>query len=393
MYYEAHAQHRRTFMAIAQPIPNEIRAQLKQGPQGIVAWNKWRNQNPGVRPDLTEADLSNADLTGVDLSEANLSGAHLDSANLTGANLWRLYVSSGCFESADLSRAHIAWSYLSHVNFDHATLHGTMLKETNLTGSTFRNANLEGADLSATYLLWARLTNANMSNANLEHASLIEADVSGATLTGSFVYGLSAWRVIGTPKDQTNLLITPQGENHVVTDNLRVAQFLYLLLDNQEIRDVIDVVTSKVVLILGRFTPERKAVLNALRNELRQENWVPVVFDFERPSNRNLTETISTLAHMARFVIADITDAKSIPQELQRIVPYLPSLPVQPIILASTYEYGMFSDFRDYPWVLTPYRYGNIEELMASLRERVVGPAATKAAEIVEQRRRFLEGL
>src|SRR6476619_5390099 len=140
---------------------------------------------------------------------------------------------------------------------------------------------------------------------------MIEDDVSGATLTGSFVYGLSAWQVQGTPKDQTNLVITPQGENDIVTDNLRIAQFLYLLLGNQEIRDVIDMVTSKVVLILGRFTPERKVVLNALRSELRQGNWIPVVFDFERPSNRNLTETISTLAHMARFVIADITEAKS----------------------------------------------------------------------------------
>jgi uncharacterized protein YjbI with pentapeptide repeats len=377
-------------MAVAQSLRSEIQALLRQGPQGISAWNEWRGQNPGVRPELVNTDFTGADLTGVNLSEANLSGARFDGANLTGANLWRLYVSQASFESADLSRAHMAWSYLAYVNFDRAILKGTMLKEANLTGSTFRDADLEGSDLSATYLLWTKFTNANVSNVILEHASLIEAYVSGATFTGSFVYGLSAWKVQGTPKDQTNLVITPRGENNVVTDNFRIAQFLYLLLGNQEIRDIIDTVTSKIVLILGRFTPERKVVLNALRNELRQRNWVPVVFDFERPSNRNLTETISTLAHMARFVIADITDAKSIPQELQRIVPSLPSLPIQPIILASTYEYGMFSDFRDYPWVLALYRYDSNEELMASLHEQVIGPAANKAAEIVERRRQFL---
>ena len=46
---------------------------------------------------------------------------------------------------------------------------------------------------------------------------------------------------------------------------------------------------------LGRFTPERKTVLDALRDELRQRNYLPIVFDFEKPASRDLTETISTL--------------------------------------------------------------------------------------------------
>jgi hypothetical protein len=164
-------------------------------------------------------------------------------------------------------------------------------------------------------------------------------------------------------------------------DNLEVAQFLYLLLNNQKIRHVIDTITSKVVLILGRFTPERKAVLDAIRDELRSRDYLPVLFDFDKPSNRNITETVSTLAHMARFVIADITDAKSIPQELMAIVPSLPSVPVQPLLLASQREYGMFEHFRRFPWVLEPYLYDDQDGLLAALNERVIGPAAAKAKE------------
>ena len=52
---------------------------------------------------------------------------------------------------------------------------------------------------------------------------------------------------------------------------------------------------------------------------------------------------------MARFVIADISDAKSVLQELQAIVPVLPSVPIQPVIIASQEEPGMFDHFRHYP--------------------------------------------
>ena len=108
-------------------------------------------------------------------------------------------------------------------------------------------------------------------------------------------------------------------------DNIEVAQFVYLLLHNEKIRDVIDTIGKKAVLILGRFTAERKAVLDALREELRKRDYLPILFDFDVPATRDITETVSLLARMARFVVADITDARSIPQELSVIVPDLPS--------------------------------------------------------------------
>ena len=63
--------------------------------------------------------------------------------------------------------------------------------------------------------------------------------------------------------EQKNLVITPQGEPEITADNIEVAQFVYLLLHNEKLHGIIDTITSKVVLILGRFTPERKAVLDA----------------------------------------------------------------------------------------------------------------------------------
>lgn len=191
--------------------------------------------------------------------------------------------------------------------------------------------------------------------------------------------------------EQRDFVITKDDESTITVDNLEVAQFIYLLLNNDKIRDVIDTITSKTVLILGRFTPERKSVLNALREELRARDYLPILFDFDKPSSRNLTKTVSTLAHMARFVIADITDAKSIPQELQRIVPSLPSVPVQPLLLASEKSFGMFQDFRDYPWVLPPFCYEEPSVLIASLAEKVLDPAELKVKEIEAKRGELLE--
>ena len=60
-------------------------------------------------------------------------------------------------------------------------------------------------------------------------------------------------------------LITHRGEPDVTVDNIEVAQFVYLLLRNGKIRDVINTVARKGVLLLGRFTEGRMAVLDPRR--------------------------------------------------------------------------------------------------------------------------------
>jgi hypothetical protein len=165
----------------------------------------------------------------------------------------------------------------------------------------------------------------------------------------------------------------------ITMDNLEVAQFIYLLLHNEKIREVIDTITAKAVLILGRFSPERKAVLDAIREELRRRNLLPIMFDFTPPASQTTLETISILAHMARFVIADLTDAKSVLQELQAIVPNTPSVPVQPLLLASQEEPGMFDFFRRFPWVLETYRYHSLDEVLALVEQIIAGAEKARA--------------
>jgi hypothetical protein len=235
----------------------------------------------------------------------------------------------------------------------------------------------------------AKLGGANLSGTNLENATLVDTDLTNADLTGCRIYGASAWSLKLKKTKQQDLVITPANEPAITVDNIEVAQFVYLLLHNEKIRDVIDTVTSKAVLILGRFTDERKAVLDALREELRKRNYLPILFDFEVPARRNITETVTLLARMARFIIADLTDPSSIPQELQAIIPSV-RVPVQPVLLEGSSLYCMFEDFQDFHWVLPVYQYKKPEQLLAKLTEKVIDPAEGKV-KALQERRRLIE--
>ena len=211
---------------------------------------------------------------------------------------------------------------------------------------------------------------------------------ASAILNNCNIFGIAVWNVELEGAKQNNLVITPEEEPTITVDNLKIAQFIYLLLNNAEIREVIDTIAKKAVLILGRFTPERKAVLEVLREALRTNGYLPILFDFEKPSSQDFTETVSTLAHLSRFIIADLTDPSSIPQELYAIVPHR-MVPVQPLLKESkdpdhpSREYSMFIDLRKkYHWVLSTYRYREIEDLLASLQAKVIAPAEQKAQEL-----------
>jgi uncharacterized protein YjbI with pentapeptide repeats len=356
--------------------------------QGVEAWNQWRAANREIAPNLRNADLHEVNLAGANLAGADLFGATLAGANLAGAGLARAFLHRADLHGATLAGATLHWAALTDADLAEADLAGARLHEVNLYGANLAGANLAGATLHYANLTASRLHGADLRGADIKGAILMNTNLEGANLTRCQVYGISVWNVKLTGAQQSDLVITDIGEPAITVDNLEVAQFVYLLLHNEKIREVIDTITSKAVLVLGRFTPERKAVLDAMRDEIRQRNYLPIVFDFEKPASRDLTETISTLAHMARFIIADLTEAKSIPQELQRIVPDLPSVPVQPILQASAEEYSMFEHFSRYPWVLETYRYQDLEEVIASLPEKVIAPAELKAHELLGSIRR-----
>ena len=366
--------------------------------QGVDAWNTWRLKNAGTRPNLSEAKLIEADLRGADLSSANLIGANLSGADLSSANLIGATSSLADLRGADLIKADLTGANLTEADLTGTDFTGAKLIKADLTGANLTGANLTGADLcdamlDGAYLGEAKLIRANLTGADLHGAALLDTDLTDANLTGCRVYGVSAWNLKLDRTKQQNLLITRRNEPEITVDNIEVAQFIYLMLHSEKIRDVIDTIGKKGVLLLGRFTDGRIEILERLREELRNRGYLPIIFKFDKPETKNFTETVRLLAGLSHFVIADVTNPKSAPLELQATVPEI-MVPFRPIIQEGEKPFSMLEDLwiqhRD--WVFEPLYYSSLDALVGALDEKIIEPAKAKSAELLARKAEKMKG-
>ena len=353
---------------------------------GVEGWNTWRGLNPEEQVDLAGADLRGADLGEADLRGANLQGAHLIRADLRGADLYRADLSQTDLTFADLSRADLRGASLLRANlranFGKADLRGANLSRADLNSAILAGADLREAFLITTDLLGADLREADLRGANLTGSTFAGVNIDRARISGSSVYGVNVLDVEGEFEEQKDLIITREHEPPITVDNIKVAQFVYLILNNKEIRDVFHTRASRTVLILGRFAiPGRKAILNTLRDGLREYDLLPIAFDFDRPVDKDFTETIKTLAGLSYFVIADVTNPSSSPLELQAAVPDY-QIPFVPILQEGEQPFAMMKDLRKYGWVLDTISYDSPDTLMEILKPQVIDPAIRKRDEM-----------
>ena len=394
--------------------------------QGVNVWNEWRKEHLDEKIDLMEAEHRGADLAGAylfganlfganlrgghfggaDLRGVNLTGADLTGADLAEAKLWEADLQGANFTRANLTRAELAIAYLRvadlrRADLTRANLASANLTKANLTKATLTRARLLEADLTKANLRGANLTRANLAGANLAGADLSEAllvktHLEHAVLTGCRIYGISAWDVHLDGATQTGLVVTAGDTAKITVDDLEVAQFIYLLSRSQKLQKVINTLGSKGVLIIGRFTKDRLEVLHAIRDEVRKRHdLLPIMFEFAPEAKKTTIETLLTLAHMSRFVIADLTDARAVVQELTKIVDSLRSLPIKLIIHESAAMPSMSDSFLVAESVLKPvYPYPDRDALLKAIGPEIIEPANRKADELekrlAEVRREYL---
>ena len=378
----------------------------------ISVWNYWRSRDKRSKPNLRGIYLARRDLSGADFSETNLTnanlyradladakfhGSRLVRANLAQANLRGVKGDSANFNCADLGEALLAGARLREMKFlsdgsNTATLEWADLRDADMRGAIMRGANLKGADFRCT-----NLDGADLRKADLDFAVLAGASLRGATLDGASVHRVFVRNIVVDEetsqrnlKADWNMWLTRPGwlgvkEDRV--DDLRVAHFTSLLQQQAAVAHLINAGSTSVILLLGRFTPARKRILDKLADALRERGKTPIVFDFPGPDRRELTDTVRFIAGLAQFVVVDLTAPSSVPLELQAVIPEA-MVPVVPIVQSGSKVFAMFEDLqRRYSWVLRPVHYKNQKQLLRYVDDAIIGRAEAMQAQIQLRRR------
>jgi uncharacterized protein YjbI with pentapeptide repeats len=340
-------------------------------PDGGNEWNAWRRRHPRVRPNLRGANLSALDLVdlhlqGVVLREANLSGSNLSGVDLSGAD----FRGAGGF-NVDMSSA-----IFRGCRFATAWLHRWNFNEADLTDATFGGAFLTDCSLNRASLAGTRLQGVYLWGCSTWGVTVDEHTIqAGIRVTADFNWVEFAMKTRREREQVADELF------EITIDDLRVADFMSQIRETPErVADMITAASSKLVLLLGRFTgPQRTVLDKVLVPTLTDRGYIPMVFDFHPPDGRDVIESVALLAGLSHFVIADLTDPRSTPLESQVLAPML-AIPFFPIVHKGDRVFSMFSDLQQkYPWVQPAQTYRGKAHLTQLLDEWVIPRAELEA--------------
>lgn len=151
------------------------REHLKILKQGAGVWNKWREDNPTIKPNLAKVDLEHKNLDGINFEGTDLNGANLFLSNLDTAN----------FNNANLVNVSWGLNNLNHANFSETDLWNTSFAESSLEYANFERANLTSASFIDSDLGSANFRFAKLALTNFDRARVFNADFAGAELVAT----------------------------------------------------------------------------------------------------------------------------------------------------------------------------------------------------------------
>ncbi len=325
------------------------------------------------KANLYEANLSEVDLRKVGLNDTNLIRANLSGADLSGTNIMRAILRGTKCNKTKFVKADLRAADLDRSNLKQADFKGAFLRYANLRGSDLREADLSGADLTEADLSYTDLRGANLCSAQLVESKLVGANLLRSDITGCMVYGVSAWDVnIGKTTKMRDLIISKSNQSLMTIDDLEVAQFIYTVLNNKKIKNVIDTMRTKAVLVLSSFDVKSKKVMEYLKDSIRRHGYIPLIFDFSKPKSQNLMETVRTMALLSNFVIVDVSIQAGQLIELKDLVPNT-IIPFVTIAKKGSIITAMLSHLNNYFWYRDKcFSYSSFKQIPLLFKNEIV---------------------
>jgi hypothetical protein len=167
----------------------------------------------------------------------------------------------------------------------------------------------------------------------------------------------------------------------MMVDDIELAQFVYYLTNHKKMRDALNILNERGVLLLGRFKDGGLERLYFMREWFQGKGYMPMIFDFARPDNLSLTETIVTMAGLSKFVVVDLSGS-SVPAELQAILSQ-----IKKPVLAFGDPYALFQDLADQTSLVTIE--GDESKLLGGLEDNLPELERLHAERIIQLAKRY----
>jgi DNA-binding transcriptional regulator YiaG len=194
---------------------------LKVLRRGVTAWNKWRDKNPDVIPELTGIELNDEDLDRINLTKADLRSVKFENVNLNGSLL------------------------------ENANLEGSKLKHV-----SFILANLRSTNFSSTEIIKSNFNESNCNRAVFDHAFIYNCSVEGASFW-ECNFNETKSKNISTPKK------TIKNESDELS-KLNNVEFLYQAIKESQPHIIRELLTQ--ILIDDDIQREKCCLKDVLRN-------------------------------------------------------------------------------------------------------------------------------
>jgi len=136
---------------------------LKILKQGAKVWNRWREDNPEIIPDISETELKDLNLEGANLVSTNLTKALITECIFNNAVFNDAVLYHATFLNVQLVEADLRWSELDYTNFTYSNLEKVVLVDAYVFDTKFYDVSFKDT---------------NFSYANMGQASFNDVDLS-----------------------------------------------------------------------------------------------------------------------------------------------------------------------------------------------------------------------